>query len=129
MSEINRMATVCTAASPCILATLTRKNFSNVMRRAQKRKMASQVGFLKRFALFDNLSNMKLQKLFYLLKECNWPKGAVLYRQHDKPIHGVYLIKEGEVAYEIKHEVIKPDYSKNSWLNPSVMDNTLNRKI
>ena len=32
------------------------------------------------------------------------------------------------MAYEIKHEVIKPDYSKNSWLNPSVMGNALNRK-
>ena len=34
MSDINRMATVITSTSPCTLATLTRKDFSNVMRRA-----------------------------------------------------------------------------------------------
>ena len=31
MSDINRMATVKTAVSPCVLATLTRKDFANVM--------------------------------------------------------------------------------------------------
>ena len=89
--------------------------------------MADQVGFLKRLALFKNLSNMKLQKLFYLLKECNLPKNSVLYRQKDMPINGVYMIKEGEVAYEIKHDVLKPDYSKNSWLGPTVLNNSLDR--
>ena len=80
--------------------------------------MVNQVGFLKRFSMFKNLSNMKLQKLFYLLKEYDQPKGSVLFRQKDVPINGVYLIKEGEVAYEIVHEIIKPDYSEKSWLNP-----------
>jgi len=45
--------------------------------------MVSQVGFLKNFALFRNLSNMKLQKLFYLLKLSVQPRGSVLYRQKD----------------------------------------------
>ena len=72
---------------------------------------------------------MKLQKLFYLLKECVLPKGSVLFRQRDTNIQGVYLIKEGEVAYEIKHEVVKPDYTKNSsWTNPTVLQNNLDRK-
>lgn len=34
MSNINRMATVCTAVSPSVFLTLTRKDFSNVLRRA-----------------------------------------------------------------------------------------------
>ena len=44
------------------------------------------------------------------------------------PINGVYLIKEGEVAYEITHEIIKPDYSESSWLNPRILGNDLNKK-
>lgn len=71
---------------------------------------------------------MKLQKLFYLLKEIDVPKGANLWKQGDNPINGAYLIKTGEVAYEIKHGVIKPDYSQNSWLNPAVLKNNLDKK-
>jgi hypothetical protein len=48
--------------------------------------MASEVGFLKSFSLFKNLSQMKLQKLFYLLKECNLTKNSVLYTQREIPI-------------------------------------------
>ena len=54
-------------------------------------------------------------------------KNSVLYKQRERPIQGVYLIKEGEVAYEFKHEVVKPDYSKNSWSNPNVLLNNLDK--
>jgi len=34
------------------------------------------------------------------------------------------------VAYEIRHEVVKPDSSlNNSWLNPNVLHNNMNRGV
>ena len=69
-----RMATIKTYESECVLATLTQRDFTSVIKRAQNRKMAQQVKFLKSFTLFQGLSNMKLQKLFYLLKLVDLPK-------------------------------------------------------
>ena len=82
---------------------MNREEFQNVMRRAQKRHIADEVEFLKNFNLFRTLSNFKLQKLIYLLKEVNLLKGAVLFKQEERPINGIYLIKQGEIVYHIKH--------------------------
>lgn len=126
MSDEPRMASVKTLEK-CVLATLTKNDFMKVIRRAQKRKMIQEVHFLKSFTLFQRLSNMKLQKLYYLLKLVELPKHSVLYKQRDEPVDGVYLIQEGEIVYEIQHEYTRPDYAKNSWLNPSVLENGMNK--
>ena len=97
------MATVRTSTKCSILATLNKEEFKNVMRRAQKRRMAEEVEFLKNFTLFSSLSNFKLQKLFYLLKEVNLLKNTALFKEDETPVNGVYLIKQGEIAYHIKH--------------------------
>ena len=59
MSSVKRMASVRVVVDSC-LAILTRREFSIVMRRAQKRKIAEQVEFLKNFALFESLSFVRL---------------------------------------------------------------------
>ena len=51
MSSVKRMASVRVIADSCF-AILTRQDFSVVMRRAQKRKIAEQVEFLQRFPFF-----------------------------------------------------------------------------
>ena len=80
MSDEPRMASVRTVGEECVLATLTRQDFKNVLKRAQNRKFMHEVMFLKSFTLFRNLTNMKLQKLFYLLRLSEQPRGAVLFR-------------------------------------------------
>lgn len=51
LSNVKRMASVRTIVDSC-LAIMTRRDFSVVMRRAQKRKIADQVGFLKKFPFY-----------------------------------------------------------------------------
>jgi len=55
MSDIPRMASVKTTVDTCF-ATLSRKDFNAVIRRAQKRKMNAQCEFLKNYQLFSDLS-------------------------------------------------------------------------
>ena len=55
MSSVKRMASVRTVVDSC-LAILNRRDFGVVMRRAQKRKIADQVRFLKKFPFFHELS-------------------------------------------------------------------------
>jgi hypothetical protein len=40
-SNVKRMASVLTSTIPCVLATLSKKDFQSVIKRAQKRKMMS----------------------------------------------------------------------------------------
>ena len=54
------MATVCTSTNHSTLATLEKEAFKHVMRRAEKRRIAEEVEFLKRFTIFSELGNMKL---------------------------------------------------------------------
>ena len=46
MSDMKRMTT-CRAKGVCLLGTLNRKNFSAILRRAQKRKIAKQIAILQ----------------------------------------------------------------------------------
>lgn len=80
MSDTARMST-CRANVDCILGTLNRKNFSNILRRSQKRKIQEQIQFLKGFSILRGLSSIKLQKISYLLEEKQLSRGVVVYEQ------------------------------------------------
>ena len=97
MSSVKRMASVRTVVDSC-LAILTRREFTIVMRRAQKRKIAEQVFFLQKFLFFESLSVIKLQKLFYLLEKRTHTRNHVLFKKGDT-IDGIYFIQEGELLY------------------------------
>ena len=127
MSSVKRMASVRTIVDSC-LAILTRRDFSVVMRRAQKRKIADQVGFLKKFPFFQELSQIKLQKLFYLLEKRRHTKNSVIFKQGDS-IDGIYFIGEGELLYQARQEVYKPEVAKSNWINPIVLNNNQNKRM
>ena len=59
MGFSKRMASVMTITESCI-ATLDRGSFTHVMRRAQKKKIAEQVSFLKKFPFYHDFSQIKL---------------------------------------------------------------------
>ena len=127
LSGVKRMASVRTIVDST-LAILNRKNFSTVMRRASKRKIVEQVSFLKKFPFFDQLSQIKLQKLFYLLEKRTHTKNSTIFRQGDN-IDGIYFIAEGELMYQARQEVYNAEFEKNKWVNPFLLNNNLNKHL
>ena len=79
MSDTVTRMTTCRANTKCSFGTLNRINFAAILRRAQIKKIAQQISMLKRFALFSQLSQLKMQKIFYLLQERDLTKGAIVY--------------------------------------------------
>ena len=73
---------------------------------------------LKSFALFSELSSLKMQKIFYLLQERELLRGSNVYKQGEK-VDGCFLIVSGRILYKRKMAVPALDQkSKDSqWLN------------
>lgn len=80
MSVTSRMST-CRAAELCTLGTLSRNDFSTILKKAQKRKIVERIRLFQNFPLLTDLSNLKLQKIIYLLEEINLIKGATVFSQ------------------------------------------------
>ena len=78
MSDGVRMTT-CIATTKCCLGTLNRKNFGIILRRASKRKIQQRIAMIKNFTIFSEMTNLKLQKIYYLLQEINLIKGAKIF--------------------------------------------------
>ena len=127
MGVAKRMASVQTVTETC-LATLNRASFTQVMRRAQRKKFAEQVGFLRKFPFYKDFSQIKLQKLYYLLEKRKLIKNSVIFRQGDS-IDGIYFIEDGELLYQASQEVYKSEVPASNWINPKLLNNNLNKTI
>ena len=55
-------------------------------------------------------------------------KSTVIFKQGDR-IDGIFFIAEGELHYQAKQEVYKPELGNSNWINPKVLNNNLNKRI
>ena len=85
---------------------------------------------LKSFALFSELSSLKMQKVFYLLQEKELLRGSTVFKQGEK-VNGCFLIVTGRILYKRKMEVPALDQKlrDNQWLNSASLIRDPRRRV
>ena len=63
-----------------------------------------------------------------MLEKRKHAKNSVIFRQGDS-VDGIYFIGEGELLYQARQEVYKPEVATSSWINPKVLNNNQNKRI
>lgn len=78
-------------------ALLSKQDYSRTLLKIQNQKLREQVEFLRKFDLFQSLSDSNLRALSYSMQESQFIRGQEIYREGQDHIDCIYLIKRGEL--------------------------------
>lgn len=84
------------------MAILEKDDFQKVIMSSMQKKLDAKVEFFKNFRLSEGISRTNLNKLSYFLKEKQYRRRDLVFREGELADH-VYFIKEGE--FEITKSV------------------------
>ena len=85
----------------CIILSLNNDTYSNLLSDDSKRLKSLDISFICNYFFFINISPVLFDKYYFpFFKALNKKKDDILYQQGDE-ISSVFLLKEGEIRFEI----------------------------
>ena len=109
MNSKPRAATI-VATTELHTSFLVKKDYQEIIGKAMKKSIDSLIDFLREVCAFKHLTNTTLQKLSYYIKEINYIRGHVVFKENDE-VEGIYIVKEGEFE---KTKLLHKKLNKNT---------------
>lgn len=89
--------------SNCHFATLSKNKFDIILKRIEQKTKGGWKNFFKSHPIFDDLTLVSLQKLFYLIELKIYNRNQTIFKAGDE-VKGFYLIYNGEISLSTKVE-------------------------
>lgn len=77
-------------------AILSKKDYRQAQYKAQNEILQGKIAFLRKFVIFQNLSDHALSGLTYQMKEIVCQRGQEIYREDVDVANKIFLVKKGE---------------------------------
>ena len=92
------------ALEDCSFATLSKKDYDNIIGQAMRRDFEAKTTVLINIPAFKHLTRNTLKMLTFYMKEKTYNKNTILFNEGD-PVKGLFLVKEGEFELSTKFNV------------------------
>ena len=92
----------------CHFAVLSKNKFEEILKRIEMKTRDGWKHFFKSHPLFDSLTLVSLEKLFYLVELKFFSRGQPIFKEGDE-VKGFYLIYNGEVSI---NKIIRKKFHK-----------------
>jgi len=97
----------CRAVEDCYLATLDRKDYTNLLREEKAKIQLREVEFLIKHFIFKKISKIQFDRKYineFTLE--NYKKGSKIVKENDEVKH-VYFIKEGDIQMNFNKNLLE----------------------
>ena len=92
------------ALEDCSFATLSKKDYDNIIGQAMRRDFEAKTTVLINIPAFKHLTSNTLKMVTFYMKEKTYNKNTILFNEGD-PVKGLFLVKEGEFELSTKFNV------------------------
>lgn len=101
----------------CHFAVLSKKKFDETLLRIELKTKKGWKNFFKSHPIFEKLTLVSLEKLFYLIELKIFSRNQTIFREGEE-VNGFYLIYQGDVSLTKKVEgKYKNDFDINKFIN------------
>lgn len=91
------------ALEDCDFATLSKKDYDNIIGEAIKRDLESKTTVLINISAFKHLTRNTLKRMTFFMKEKLYHKNTVLFNENEH-VTGLFMVKEGEFEISKRYQ-------------------------